>query len=210
MIYSDIGDDEDALYTMLVTTGYLTVAGEQRIGYETQYDLCLPNKEIQSLFADEILRRFRHYQKKSALVRLMQALLAGDAEKAQTGLSKFLESMVSAFDTGAKESFYHGFVLGMTAVLVPDYEVQSNREAGYGRFDVAVFPKDTAKTGLLLEFKTADHDAELADRAEAALKQIKERDYMAPFRARGIGQVHQYGVAFCGKQVLLKEMSEDK
>ena len=210
VIYSDIGDDEDALYTMLVTTGYLTVAGEQRIGYETQYDLCLPNKEIQSLFADEILRRFRHYQKKSALVRLMQALLAGDAEKAQTGLSKFLESMVSAFDTGAKESFYHGFVLGMTAVLVPDYEVQSNREAGYGRFDVAVFPKDTAKTGLLLEFKTADHDAELADRAEAALKQIKERDYMAPFRARGIGQVHQYGVAFCGKQVLLKEMSEDK
>ena len=210
VIYSDIGDDEDALYTMLVTTGYLTVAGEQRIGYETQYDLCLPNKEIQSLFADEILRRFRHYQKKSALVRLMQALLAGDAEKAQTGLSKFLESMVSAFDTGAKESFYHGFVLGMTAVLVPDYEVQSNREAGYGRFDVAVFPKDTAKTGLLLEFKTADHEAELADRAEAALKQIKERDYMAPFRARGIGQVHQYGVAFCGKQVLLKEMSEDK
>ena len=210
VIYSDIGDDEDALYTMLVTTGYLTVAGEQRIGYETQYDLCLPNKEIQSLFADEILRRFRHYQKKSALVRLMQALLAGDAEKAQTGLSKFLESMVSAFDTGAKESFYHGFVLGMTAVLVPDYEVQSNREAGYGRFDVAVFPKDTAKTGLLLDFKTADHDAELADRAEAALKQIKERDYMAPFRARGIGQVHQYGVAFCGKQVLLKEMSEDK
>ena len=210
VIYSDIGDDEDALYTMLVTTGYLTVAGEQRIGYETQYDLCLPNKEIQSLFADEILRRFRHYQKKSALVRLMQALLAGDAEKAQTGLSKFLESMVSAFDTSAKESFYHGFVLGMTAVLVPDYEVQSNREAGYGRFDVAVFPKDTAKTGLLLEFKTADHDAELADRAEAALKQIKERDYMAPFRARGIGQVHQYGVAFCGKQVLLKEMSEDK
>ncbi|HBT79931.1 MAG TPA: hypothetical protein DEA67_07775 [Selenomonas sp.] len=210
VIYSDIGDDEDALYTMLVTTGYLTVAGEQRIGYETQYDLCLPNKEIQSLFADEILRRFRHYQKKSALVRLMQALLAGDAEKAQTGLSKFLESMVSAFDTGAKESFYHGFVLGMTAVLVPDYEVQSNREAGYGRFDVAVFPKDTAKTGLLLEFKTADHDAELADRAESALQQIKERDYMAPFRARGIGQVHQYGVAFCGKQVLLKEMSEDK
>ena len=210
VIYSDIGDDEDALYTMLVTTGYLTVAGEQRIGYETQYDLCLPNKEIQSLFADEILRRFRHYQKKSALVRLMQALLAGDTEKAQNGLSKFLESMVSAFDTSAKESFYHGFVLGMTAVLVPDYEVQSNREAGYGRFDVAVFPKDTAKTGLLLEFKTADHDAELADRAEAALKQIKERDYMAPFRARGIGQVHQYGVAFCGKQVLLKEMSEDK
>jgi len=210
VIYSDIGDDEDALYTMLVTTGYLTVAGEQRIGYETQYDLCLPNKEIQSLFADEILRRFRHYQKKSALVRLMQALLAGDTEKAQNGLSKFLESMVSAFDTSAKESFYHGFVLGMTAVLVPDYEVQSNREAGYGRFDVAVFPKDTAKTGLLLEFKTADHDAELADRAESALQQIKERDYMAPFRARGIGQVHQYGVAFCGKQVLLKEMSEDK
>ena len=204
VIYSDIGDDEDALYTLLVTTGYLTVAGEQRIGYETQYDLCLPNKEMQSLFADEILRRFRHYQKKSALVRLMQALLTGDAEKAQNGLSKFLENMVSAFDTGAKESFYHGFVLGMTAVLVPDYEVQSNREAGYGRFDVAVFPKDTAKPGLLFEFKTAATEAELETGADAALAQMTARDYLAPFRARGIQQVHQYGVAFCGKKVLLR------
>ncbi len=206
VIYSDIGDDEDALYTMLVTTGYLTVSGEQRIGYETQYDLRLPNKEMQSLFADEILRRFRHYQKKSALVRLMQALLAGDAEKAQTGLSKFLVSMVSAFDTGAKESFYHGFVLGMTAVLVPDYEVQSNRKAGRGRFDVAVFPKDTSKTGLLFEFKTAASEAELAAKADEALQQMAERDYLAPFRAREIQQVHQYGVAFCGKQVVLKKM----
>lgn len=206
VIYSDIGDDEDALYTLLVTTGYLTVAGEKRIGYETQYDLCLPNKEMQSLFADEILRRFRHYQKKSALVRLMQALLAGDAEKAQTGLSKFLVSMVSAFDTGAKESFYHGFVLGMTAVLVPDYEVQSNRKAGRGRFDVAVFPKDTSKTGLLFEFKTAASEAELAAKADEALQQMAERDYLAPFRAREIQQVHQYGVAFCGKQVVLKKM----
>ena len=206
VIYSDIGDDEDALYTMLVTTGYLTVSGEQRIGYETQYDLRLPNKEMQSLFADEILRRFRHYQKKSALVRLMQALLAGDAEKAQTGLSKFLVSMVSAFDTGAKESFYHGFVLGMTAILVPDYEVQSNREAGKGRFDVAVFPKDTAKRGLLFEFKTASSEAELTAKADEALQQMAERDYIAPFRARGINEVHQYGVAFCGKQVVLKKM----
>lgn len=206
VIYSDIGDDEDALYTMLVTTGYLTVSGEQRICYETQYDLRLPNKEMQSLFADEILRRFRHYQKKSALVRLMQALLAGDAEKAQTGLSKFLVSMVSAFDTGAKESFYHGFVLGMTAVLVPDYEVQSNRKAGRGRFDVAVFPKDTSKTGLLFEFKTAASEAELAAKADEALQQMAERDYLAPFRAREIQQVHQYGVAFCGKQVVLKKM----
>lgn len=206
VIYSDIGDDEDALYTLLVTTGYLTVAGEKRIGYETQYDLCLPNKEMQSLFADEILRRFRHYQKKSALVRLMQALLAGDAEKAQTGLSKFWVSMVSAFDTGAKESFYHGFVLGMTAVLVPDYEVQSNRKAGRGRFDVAVFPKDTSKTGLLFEFKTAASEAELAAKADEALQQMAERDYLAPFRAREIQQVHQYGVAFCGKQVVLKKM----
>ena len=204
VIYSDIGDDEDALYTMLVTTGYLTVAGEQRIGYEMQYDLCLPNKEIQSLFADEILRRFRHYQKKSALVRLMQALLAGDAEKAQTGLSKFLESMVSAFDTSAKESFYHGFVLGMTAVLVPDYEVQSNREAGYGRFDVAVFPKEKEKTGLLFEFKTAATEEELESKADEALAQIAARDYMASFRTRGVQHVCSYGVAFYGKKVLLR------
>ena len=101
---------------------------------------------------------------------------------------------------------FSALAIGMTAVLVPDYEVQSNREAGKGRFDVAVFPKDARKPGLLFEFKTAASEAELAAKVDEALQQMAERDYLAPFRAREIQQVHQYGVAFCGKQVVLKKM----
>ena len=89
----------------------------------------------------------------------------------------------------------------MTAILVPNYEVQSNRESGYGRYDIAVFPKQPGGTGLVLEFKTADSEDQLAAKAQEALQQIAQRDYAAAFRTRGVGQVYHYGIAFCGKQV---------
>ena len=204
-IYSEIYQNKNALYTMLLTTGYLTCQSVRRTDLGQRVELVLPNRELLALFRIEVLERCHVSHMSTDLEDLMQALLAGEVEAAQKGLAEYIEVLVSAFDTGAKESFYHGFVLGMTAVLVPDYEVLSNREAGRGRFDVAVFPKDTTKPGLLFEFKTAASESELADKADEALQQMTERDYLAPFRARGVGQVHQYGVAFCGKQVLLKK-----
>ena len=98
----------------------------------------------------------------------------------------------------------HGFVLGMAALLVPDYEVRSNRESGRGRYDVAVFPKCAGKTGMVLEFKTAESEDQLAEKAQEALTQINERNYDAEFHARSVTQVLHYGVAFCGKAVLVE------
>ena len=202
VVYNEMYQSEEALLTMLCLTGYLTVERKRRIGNADIYMLRLPNREMQALFGREILKRFPKTFNQSSLVRLMEAFLAGEVDRVQGGLSKYLEVLASTFDTGKeKESFYHGFVLGMTALLVPDYEVRSNRESGRGRYDVAVFPKDTKKAGLVLEFKTAETEDALEKKAQEALAQIAARDYDAEFRAREIAMVRHYGIAFCGKQV---------
>ena len=205
VVYNEMYQSEDALFTMLTLTGYLTVESKRRMGNADIYTLRLPNREMQALFGTEILRRFPRAFNQSSLVRLMEAFLDGDLLQVQEGLSRYLEVLASTFDTGKeKESFYHGFVLGMTALLVPDYEVRSNRESGRGRYDVAVFPKDTEKAGMVLEFKTAETEDALEKKAQEALAQIEERGYDAEFRARGVGVVRKYGIAFCGKTVCVK------
>ena len=204
IIYSEIHEEETALYAMLLTTGYLTIAEAHWDGMRWKYDLRLPNREMLVLFTTEILKRFPRSFGTSHLETLMRAFLRGDVAAVQRGLSDYLEILASTFDTGKeKESFYHGFVLGMTALLVPDYEVRSNRESGRGRYDVAVFPKIAGNPGLVLEFKTAGSEDALEAKAQEALAQIAARDYDAEFRARGIATVRRYGIAFCGKQVMV-------
>ena len=204
IIYNDIGNDDNALYTLLCLTGYLTITEVQRIGNLVTYTLRLPNREMQTLFGTEILARLPKGFSQAALVRLLQSLLAGNAAQVQAGLATYLETLASTYDTAqGKEAFYHGFVLGLTALLVPDYTVRSNRESGHGRYDIAVFPRRQGQPGLLLEFKVAATEAELSTKAQEALQQINTRDYDAEFRAQGVAKVLHYGIAFCGKRVLV-------
>ena len=202
VIYSDIGEDQDALYTMLCTTGYLTIDHTDSVAGETEYVLRLPNREMRTLFRQEIVKRYQKGFGKSALVALMRALLRGDAERVQYGFESYLEKLASFYDTAkGNEAFYHGFVLGMTAILVPAYDVRSNRESGRGRYDLAAIPLEKGRSGFLLEFKTAASAEELEAKAQEALAQIEEKDYLANFRTRGVENVHRYGIAFCGKKV---------
>ena len=202
VIYSDIGEDQDALYTMLCTTGYLTIDHTDSVAGETEYVLRLPNREMRTLFRQEIVKRYQKGFGKSALVALMRALLRGDAERVQYGFESYLEKLASFYDTAkGNEAFYHGFVLGMTAILVPAYDVRSNRESGRGRYDLAAIPLEKGRSGFLLEFKTAASAEELEAKAQEALAQIEEKDYLADFRMRCVENVHRYGIAFCGKKV---------
>ena len=202
VIYSDIGEDEDALYTMLCMTGYLTVVGTQSAGYEKQYLLRLPNREMNILFSIEIVKRYQKGLSKSALASLMEAFLAGNLERVQHGLAQYLRKVVSVFD-GSREAFYHGFVLGMLAVLLPAYDVSSNRESGYGRYDVAAVPADAKGSGFVLEFKVAEREEELPKKAAEALQQIEDREYVTELEGK-CAVVHCYGIAFCGKNVEVK------
>ena len=134
----------------------------------------------------------------------MRDLMAGRVKEFSKTLERYIGYLVSSYDAANKESFYHGFLLGMTALFVPNYTVESNRESGYGRFDLAIFPKDKANAGVLMEFKVAETEAHLGKKAEEALEQIEKRQYNTEFSKRGVKVVWKYGIAFCGKQICVK------
>ena len=200
-IYDNIYKSSRALYSMLLNTGYLTVAEKAKFYAGARTAMRIPNLEIRLLFQEEILNRLSEAgSDENLLVSITEALLEGRAADFASSLTKFLRFAVSFYDTANKESFYHGLMLGLLAALVPAFEVVSNRESGYGRFDIAVFPKEEEAAGALLEFKVAEKDEEMPERAKEALAQIHGNDYTAEFKKRGVQEVWQYGIAFCGKK----------
>ena len=201
VIYSDIGRDRDVLYTMLVTTGYLTVKSKRSVPGGVLCELAIPNREVRDIYQFEILDRLRSSLEMSDLYIMGEDLLAGHIDSFSKTLRLYLEQLVSVYDTANKESFYHGLLLGMTALVVTDYTIESNRESGYGRFDLAFFPRDRQKAGVILEFKVADTEAMLQEKAQEALQQIEDKKYDAEFTKRGITTVWKYGIAFCGKKI---------
>lgn len=204
LIYADIFQNKAALYTLLLTTGYLkAVPG---VFDETDDDYCtvsIPNREVRSVFAKEIVNRLQRANPRFHAVAFHENLPAGRAEPFAKALSIYMETLASFHDTANRESFYHGFMLGMMALLVPRYRVQSNRESGYGRFDLAIFPRREGQPGVLMELKVAQSESEMEKEARAALGQIYEMDYMAEFRAQNVGTVWKYGIAFCGKKLVV-------
>ena len=131
----------------------------------------------------------------------------GNAKDFAEAMEKFLQLSVSFYDTGAKETFYHGLMLGLLATLVPTFEVVSNRESGYGRFDIAIFPGKNQTAGAILEFKVAESEADMPQRAKEALAQIEENAYISEFERRRVSEPWQYGIAFCGKKCHIERKS---
>lgn len=202
VIYTDIQNDKDALYTMLVTTGYLKVVEEKSSdGLSSLCTLAIPNREIRAAYRFEVLDKMRRGLEISDLLMLMENLLAGETEAFEEGLQRYLLELVSVYDAANKESFYHGLMLGMTALLIPTYQVRSNRESGYGRFDLAIFPNDSNKNGVILEFKAMEREELLESQAKRALVQIEEKSYITEFQKFGVKNVLKYGIAFCGKRL---------
>ncbi len=201
VIYKDIYANSDALYSLLLNTGYLTMVDfPDPYADDDECTVRIPNREIRSLFKKEVMRHMSGQASDTKLLKkLLQALLGGDVSEFEEQLGNFLRLMASFYDTAAKESFYHGLVLGLLAALMPRFEVVSNRESGYGRFDVAIFPGKNQTAGALLEFKVAEKEEDLQERAIEALAQIEENEYTAEFERRGVQDVWQYGIAFCGK-----------
>lgn len=174
VIYSDIGHDQDDLYTMLVTTGYLTVKSKRRVPGGILCELVTPNREVRDVYQFEILDRLRCSLELFQLYIMVEDLLAGKAEQFSNTLQRYIEQLASVHDKANKESFYHGLLLGMMALVITDYIIESNRESGYGRFDLVLFPCDTSKSGVVMEFKAVDKDLELGKKPRKLWHSLKK------------------------------------
>ena len=145
----------------------------------------------------------------------LRAMMKGDAKTMGRYLNDIMTDTISYFDSGIKpsvrepENFYHGLVLGLIAEKAGEYEVLSNRESGYGRYDIVMKPKDRTQPAVILEFKVfdpEDNEAGLEDTAANALKQIEEMRYDRDLINDGIParNIHKYGVAFQGKKCIVR------
>ena len=217
IVYQLLDSDEQAIWSLLLASGYLKVKdfteyisafGE----WKQEYDLELTNFEVKSMFRNIIRNWFGNV--KSDYNDFINALLANDLKAMNTYMNKVASEIFSCFDTGKKpssktpERFYHGFVLGLMVELTDRYIITSNRESGFGRYDIMLEPRISGNDAFIIEFKVQDVDEKsLSDTAKNALKQIEMQNYESNLVARGIPKnyIQKYGFAFCGKQVLICE-----
>lgn len=142
-------------------------------------------------------------------------MLSGDTVSMNEYMNRITEVSFSSFDVGDKpsetstpERFYHGFVLGLLVREYSRYRIKSNRESGFGRYDICMFPLIKNFPGIVIEFKVINEDAgenKLSDTADAALRQIEEKDYASDLREAEVPDIFEYGFAFSGKKVLIKK-----
>ena len=206
IIYADINSDRDNLYMMLLTSGYLKAVKTWKDERSRDWAaLKIPNMEISCAYEDEILANIVPHQGKIVLRDLMEAMTEGRADDFAKYLSELLRDFVSFHDSDHNpESFYHGLLLGISVWLDGRYRVESNRESGYGRFDIAFFPQRENMPGVILELKTVKEEDEMEQAAKAALSQIEAKEYVAGLARQGVTSVWKYGIAFCGKKVWLE------
>ncbi len=212
IVFNQLDNSEEAVWGLLVASGYLKIVStwQEKEG-GTTYLLRLTNHEVYLMFKHMIKGWFQSNRFNNTFIK---ALLQGDIKAMNVYINQIAKETFSSFDTGKKasefvqpERFYHGFVLGLLVELRGRYEIKSNRESGFGRYDVALIPIDTKGPAIVIEFKVIDADEEksLEETVQNALKQIVQRDYDAELIARGIAgdKIRHYGFAFRGKEVLI-------
>lgn len=205
VIYDEIGKNAGDIYTMLLQTGCLKAVGSVRVGGgERMYELAIPNREIRMLFQSELFDRVDCSYGEVSFYKMGLAIQQGKAEDFQKIFQGVLLRAVSSYDTADAESFYHGLMLGCVLYYERDYRVVSNRESGYGRFNLAMFPKNAALPSILMEFKAVESEEALEQATDAALQQMDEKAYVTELEAAGVQTIWRYGVAFCKKHVLIQ------
>ncbi|MBQ7479236.1 MAG: AAA family ATPase, partial [Selenomonadaceae bacterium] len=205
IVYADIHRNRDALFMMLMTTGYLKpVETWKEEDCADWVRLKIPNLEVRMAYRKEILGHIVPSQGETLLRDMLRSMTDGDAEGFRENLSDLLRDFVSYHDIAQPESFYHGLILGLSVMLDGEYRVASNRESGYGRFDIACFPLKEGASGVILELKSAKSEEAMEGAAKEALRQIEEKAYLEELSRQGVKEVWKYGIAFHGKKVWME------
>ena len=205
IVFSYLDEDEEAIWSLLLAGGYLKVLDVS--GQE--YELTLTNYEVKLMFEKMVKGWFKKdYSNYNAFLK---SLLSGDLKAMNAYMNRVALNTFSYFDTGKNpsgaepERFYHGFVLGLLVEVSGRYHIYSNRESGFGRYDVLLEPLNKEDDGIILEFKVYNPEEEktLQDTVQAAQKQIKEKQYEQQLISSGVSCIRKYGFAFEGKKVLI-------
>ena len=198
-------NNDDEIWQLLLYSGYLTKDEKQKeidvtSEYTDVYNLRIPNKEIRKYFGNMFLNRFFGTEVKTNI--LIKALENGDIKKFEKTLGEIMINMLSHFDLDKEmEKIYQVFMIGLVGFLIGKYEIISNDESGYGRYDLVMIPIKSNEKAYLMEFKISKTKKGMEERAQKALKQIDEKKYDTRLKARGIKNILKIGVAFHGKEV---------
>ena len=218
IVFSELDYSEDAVWSLMLASGYLKVISSEELNLiresENEYELAITNREILFMFRKMILRWFTPAKRETN--EFIKALINGDVESMNAYMNKVTLKTISYFDSGNSpsdeepERFFHGLVLGLMVDQTENYIITSNRESGYGRYDIMLEPIDKSNENLpciVIEFKVINPKKEktLEETVEAALKQIEDKGYDAELVKRGVKKenIHHYGFAFRGKNVLI-------
>ncbi len=217
IVYNQLDHNEAAIWSLLLASGYLKVLSYEDMGKletlrEPLYELALTNYEVERMFGSMVHGWFSPAA--ADYNDFVKALLADDRKAMNVYMNRVALATFSYFDTGKRaskytepERFYHGFVLGLLVELSDRYTLKSNRESGFGRYDVILEPREATSDAIILEFKVFDPDdgGDLKDTVQAALKQIEDKKYDTYLLEKGIPAEHirKYGFAFEGQTVLI-------
>ena len=209
IVYNQLNRKEGAIWSLLLASGYVKVVTADI--KEERYELSLTNYEVKKMFDNMVSSWFDVSE--GSYNDFIKALLLGDRKAMNAYMNRVALSTFSYFDTGNRpsgaepERFYHGFVLGLMVDLRDRYVITSNRESGFGRYDVMLEPKNSVDDAIIIEFKVFDREDEknLSDTVASALAQIEEKNYAAVLMEKGIpeAKIRKYGFAFEGKTVLI-------
>ncbi len=207
IVMTDLNNYDDVLWNFLLFCGYLTFKNYRSIEDEMYADFFIPNTEVGLIYKKSFKAWFGETINISTYTSMLERLIIGDVESFQEFFTKLTLETLSSFDMSGTEPelFYHALVLGMLASLSQTHEVKSNRESGYGRYDVMLIPKDKTKLGIIIEFKKvhANRNETLESEAQKALKQLEERKYETELRAQGFEKILKLGISFLGKHCLI-------
>jgi len=228
IVFPGIENNDNALWALLLFSGYLTSTTYQLIDGKNICNLAIPNRELKIVYTDFVKEVFRSSLTQNKINALLKALVQGDSSLFARLLQDFITKSMSMFDFSSDEpeKSYHLFILGLLVYLSDTHELKSNRESGYGRYDIMIIPRTQPShpasaqgyggrskvsagvasnaLGIIIEFKKTEPKETLAKAAERALEQIKEREYISEFHERGIKKIQLLGIACKGKKILVK------